>query len=152
MTPIEVCEAVKTKYGLSVTRHTLLRYQKAALVTEPKRGCGGQGFGRYADYPPEAVEQLAIGYNLVHRVLAQKMNISQLCTGGSDITEKLLHVGTIVDISDAGKICKDMHHLIETGAVDEIFYVIRLASGNSIVRWAGDILSLLPKQRRRSPA
>lgn len=148
MSPTEVCEAVEKKYGIKISRHTLLRYQKAGLVSEPERGGFGMGKGRWTDYPPEAVEMAAIAFNLVHRVLAQRMNITQLNTGGTDVTKDILQPGTVVDITDAPEVVQSIAHLVDTGAVEELFFVVRLASGNYVVRWCGDILELLPRERK----
>ena len=36
--------------GISISRQTLRRYEQQKLISEPKRGSGGRGVGRWTDY------------------------------------------------------------------------------------------------------
>lgn len=53
MTPDEVLKIVD-KMGICASRSSLLRFEKAGLVPQPKRGAGGRGVGRFSDYPEDA--------------------------------------------------------------------------------------------------
>ena len=150
MTHAEVLEALWDKYRINISRHTLLRYEKAGMIPEAQRGGGGRGVGRWSDYPPQTVEMAAIAYNLIHRVIAKHMNLLTVENGGSEVTEQLHQKGTIVDLSEIDSVVQDVSHLIETGTVKELFVVVQLESGGYLTRWCGDLLSLLKMKPART--
>ncbi|SDF87323.1 hypothetical protein [Sporolituus thermophilus] len=57
MSPDEVIERLKQK-GVEISRRTLLRYEEAGLISEPKRGGLGRGRGRTTDYPNDVVAEV----------------------------------------------------------------------------------------------
>lgn len=66
MTPDELIEAVG-KLGISISRATLLRYEKEELLPLPMRGAEGRGYGRYTDYPETAPFELFASIMLMKR-------------------------------------------------------------------------------------
>jgi hypothetical protein len=56
-------------YGVDATLRTLQRYEAANLLPPARRGWGEGGFGRFAEYSPEAVAEFYASYSLVHRYL-----------------------------------------------------------------------------------
>ena len=65
-------EAVRAKmreYGVTATLRTLQRYEAAGLLPPAQRGWGESGFGRFAEYSPDAAAEFFASYSLVHRYL-----------------------------------------------------------------------------------
>ena len=54
MSPDEVISEICSKFSISLSRPTLLRYERLGVLSDPKRG-GTGGQGRFTDYPPEVV-------------------------------------------------------------------------------------------------
>ncbi|MBP2650767.1 MAG: hypothetical protein H6Q74_1592 [Firmicutes bacterium] len=52
MSPDEVLRQIKNM-GINISRSTLLRFEKAKVIPEPKRGANGRGAGRFSDYPED---------------------------------------------------------------------------------------------------
>lgn len=62
MTPDEVLTSLEAKYGITISRRTLLRYESLELIPIPTRGGLGRGKGRTTDYPLETVEKAHAAY------------------------------------------------------------------------------------------
>lgn len=65
MTPNEIIEKLK-EHGITISRSTLLNYEKWGLIPEAKRGGAGRGKGRTSDYPDETFAEAYAAYELMH--------------------------------------------------------------------------------------
>lgn len=63
MLPDEIIGELKQR-GITITRRTLLNWEKAGLVPEATRGSYGQGGGKWADYPEETIPAAMTAYLL----------------------------------------------------------------------------------------
>jgi hypothetical protein len=61
--PDEIIGELKQR-GITITRRTLLNWEKAGLVPEATRGSYGQGGGKWADYPEETIPAAMTAYLL----------------------------------------------------------------------------------------
>lgn len=62
MSPDEVLTSLEAKYGITISRRTLLRYEFLELIPMPIRGGLGRGKGRTTEYPLETVEKVRDSY------------------------------------------------------------------------------------------
>lgn len=76
VTPDEVIQALK-EHGISISRQTLLNWEKQGLIPEAERGSYGQGGGKWTDYPDETLPEaltlcfLKDVYRLRHTEIAE---------------------------------------------------------------------------------
>ncbi len=54
--PDKVIEQLKMR-GVSISRRTLLYWERKGLIPQARRGSHGQGGGRWTSYPPETVNE-----------------------------------------------------------------------------------------------
>lgn len=65
MTPDEILSNLKN-LGVSISRSTLLRYEKAGLIPQPIRGGQGRGKGRTTEYTLDTVGEAYAAYQFSH--------------------------------------------------------------------------------------
>ena len=70
MTPDEVLQELKCKYGVSMSRSTLTRYENKGLIPKPKHGAYGRGKGRFTDYLNSTVNDL---YKAVYKKRLERL-------------------------------------------------------------------------------
>lgn len=63
--PDEVIEKLNNAFNISISRPTLLRYEKLGLIPGPERGGTGRR-GRYTNYPEETVAEAYASWCLLH--------------------------------------------------------------------------------------
>lgn len=56
LTPDQVINELQQR-GLTITRRTLLNWEKAELIPAASRGSHGQGGGKWADYPTDTIPE-----------------------------------------------------------------------------------------------
>jgi len=65
MTPDELISRLAS-WKVTLSRPTLLRYQKQGLISEPTRGSSGRGIGKWTNYPDIALVQSFAAWSLLH--------------------------------------------------------------------------------------
>lgn len=77
LTPDELLQELQ-KLGIRASRTTLNRWVRQGLVTEPKRGSGGRGVGRYSLYPRHALGEAAAAAFLMREDLAPPEEVARI--------------------------------------------------------------------------
>ncbi|WP_094604756.1 hypothetical protein SPSIL_019980 [Sporomusa silvacetica DSM 10669] len=65
MSPEEIIQSLKNR-GVSITRKTLLNYEKLFTLSEPKRGSEGRGKGRFTVYSDDVLEDAFVIYHMLN--------------------------------------------------------------------------------------
>lgn len=64
MTPDQIIDTLK-KFGVSLSRRTLLRYEEWGLIPNAIRGSGGRGVGRFTEYPENTAAEVFAAWHLL---------------------------------------------------------------------------------------
>ncbi len=97
MTPDEVIEKLKDK-KISLTRRTLLNYEKWGLVESPERGGGGTG-GLWTNYSPKTIYEAYAAFKLMHGKYSKEIAVPKIPPKTIAIVRKMYH-GELVNIND----------------------------------------------------